>query len=71
MIHSTLSSYCEGFPEATEPWPAFPLEEAPELAWWTNFTADAADGVLQGQRLLEHLQSGYCAALERGQELHR
>lgn len=58
MIHSTLASYCEGFPEATEPWPEFPLAQPPELAWWSNLTADASDGVLQGQRVLELLQSG-------------
>lgn len=58
MIRSTLSNYCKGFTEASQPWPSFPLAEAPELTWWTNFTADAADGVLQGQRVLEHLQSG-------------
>jgi hypothetical protein len=58
MTQATLASYCEGFPEATRPWPAFPLEEAPELAWWSNLAADAVDGVLQGQRVLELLQSG-------------
>ncbi len=58
MIQVTLDCYCEGFAEAAQPWPAFPLAEAPELEWWSNRTADAVDGVLQGQRVLELLQSG-------------
>ena len=58
MIQATLDCYCEGFAEAAQPWPAFPLAEAPELEWWSNRTADAVDGVLQGQRVLELLQSG-------------
>jgi len=58
MINSTLASYCEGFAEAARPWPVFPLAEHAELAWWTNITDDAVDGVLQGQRVLELLQAG-------------
>jgi hypothetical protein len=58
MIHSTLASYCEGFAEAAQPWPAFPLAEIPELAWWSNSTAGAEDGVLRGERVLEVLQTG-------------
>lgn len=58
MIHSTLSSYCEGFAESAQPWPAIPLAGGPELAWWTNITAEAVDGVLRGQHVLELLQTG-------------
>jgi len=58
MIHSTLANYCEGFAEAAQPWPEFPLAEAPELAWWSNRSDDALDGVLQGTPVLELLQSG-------------
>lgn len=58
MIHFTLSSYCEGFTEASQHWPTFPMADAPELAWWTNLTSGAVDGVLQGQPVLELLQSG-------------
>ncbi|WP_130129446.1 hypothetical protein [Synechococcus sp. WH 8101] len=34
------------------------MAQPPELAWWSNLTADALDGVLQGQSVLELLQSG-------------
>ena len=53
-----LTSYCEGFAEAAQPWPALPLAWDPELAWWTNITAEAVDGVLTGQQVLELLQTG-------------
>ena len=58
MMHSTLTSYCEGFAKAAQPWPAFPLAEDPELAWWTNHAVDAVHGVSQGSPVLDLLQSG-------------
>jgi hypothetical protein len=57
MSRTPLASYCEGFAEAAQPWPAFPLAEVPELTWWTKVTAESVDGVLHGQRVLEVLQT--------------
>ena len=50
-----LATYCQGFARASEPWPALPLADAPELAWWHELSGhdllDALQGALPQLRL--------------------
>jgi hypothetical protein len=57
VIHSELTSYCQGFANAKHPWPSLPLPKAPELAWWESVIAAGSHGELQGQPLLSALEN--------------
>ncbi len=57
MVNADLDSYCQGFTQASAPWPPLPLPEAPELAWWETVVANGTKGVLQGQSVLAALNN--------------
>lgn len=53
----SLDAYCQGFQRASEPLPQLPLVDDTTTSWWRQLIADAPSGVLQGQPLVETLQS--------------
>lgn len=53
----SLTSYCQGFARAGEPWPPLPLEELPELLWWRGLIDSSAEGELTGFSLLNALEA--------------
>ena len=53
----SLDAYCQGFQRATEPWPQLPLADDTTTSWWRQLIANAPSGVLQGQPLVQTLQS--------------
>lgn len=55
LVNVDLASYCQGFSQASAPWPPLPLPKAPELAWWERVAAAGVDGALQGQPVLAAL----------------
>ena len=57
LIHSELATYCQGFTNAWEAWPPLPLPEPPELAWWDTVLSSTGKGELQGQPLLNALET--------------
>ena len=53
----TLDAYCQGFQRATEPLPQLPLVDDTTTSWWRELIVDAPSRGLQGQPLVETLQS--------------
>jgi hypothetical protein len=39
-----LAHYCQGFAGATKPWPPFPLNKDPTLAWWEGILGKGCHG---------------------------
>jgi hypothetical protein len=52
-----LVDYCQGFQRASEPWPPLPLADDITVDWWRLLLAEAPSGLLQGDRVVETLQS--------------
>ena len=53
----SLVDYCQGFQRASESWPPLPLADDITVDWWRQLLAEDSSGLLQGDRVVETLQS--------------